>query len=291
MQAYLNGRWSPLEALTLSPLDRGFLFGDGIYEVLLAHNDRPLLVAEHFARLSRSLAGVGIPNPFTSDTFRALCQRLAQQHTTPLSQLYIQITRGAGPTRSHSWDAPLIPTVFGLCQAYTPLDEAAWQAGRHAITLPDPRWAWSQYKSISLIANILALQEAQAQNAHEALLVRDGYLVEGSANNVFVVDVQGRLCTPPECDAMLSGITRATVLHLMRERGWECEERPVALATLHTAQECLLTSSLRGVCPVTFIDQRPVGAGVAGPWAHRLREAYQAFCQIAVCADEETENA
>lgn len=275
--AYLNGDWAPLEALTLSPLDRGFLFGDGVYEALLASQDCPLFVSAHHQRLCHSLEGLGIPNPFTLQTFTAMCHRLAQQHTTDWSQLYVQVTRGVASQRSHVISPDATPTTLAFCQPYTPLDATSWQKGRQVITLPDPRWAGSCYKTTSLAASAWALRAAQAQGAQEALLLRDGCLVEATANNVFVVDAQGQLCTPPERPEMLSGITRANLLQLMRENGWPCTERAIGADELAKAQECFLTNSLRGICPVTQIDQQPVGTGLPGPWATRLREAYQAL--------------
>lgn len=274
--AWLNGVFTTLGEARISPLDRGFLFGDSVYEVIPVHGRRPFRLYQHLDRLGRSLAEVRIADPLGRGQWTELVEGLVARAPWADVSIYLQVTRGVA-LRDHAFpDVP--PTVFGMAgPLYAPPREHL-ERGFSAVTVEDIRWRRCDIKVTSLIANVLGRQAAQEQGADEALFVRDGFVVEGAATNVFVVH-GGVVFTPPHGPHLLPGVTRDLVVELLRRADVPCEERPVPVEILQSAGEVWITSSTKDVVPVTRLDGRPVGSGSPGPlWrrAHALLLAERA---------------
>ena len=269
--AYLDGVFLPLEEARISPLDRGFLFGDGVYEVVPCYGGRPFLLERHLARLDRSLRAVGLPDPLGPAGWRHLAGELAARNGGGDLALYLQVTRGVAP-RDHRFPAAPRPTVFAYAN---PLRPPPAEGGARAVLLEDLRWGRCDIKAISLLANVLARQAAHRRSADEAILVREGEVTEGAASNVFAV-VEGVLLTPPRSPRLLPGVTRDLVLELAAEAGLPCREAPLPVGLVQRAEELWLTSSTREVVPVLALDGRPVGGGRPGPLWRRVHRLYQA---------------
>lgn len=274
-EIYLNGTFVPPERAQVSVLDRGFLFGDGVYEVIPVYGGRLFRLEEHLARLARSLAAIRLPDPLDAPGWRDMLAELVARNGGGELSLYLQVTRGAAP-RDHAFPAQPAATVVAMTSPL-PAAEAAPAA---AVVVPDLRWQRCDIKAVTLLANVLARQQAREAGAQEAILVRDGALTEGAASNVFVVR-GAEVATPPRGPHLLAGITRALVLELLAGTAAPVVERPVPAEELHVADEIWLTSSSREIVPVTRLDGRPVGAGEPGPrWRdawQRYQEAKQAF--------------
>ncbi|MFP4154072.1 MAG: D-amino acid aminotransferase [Halothiobacillaceae bacterium] len=273
----LDGVLMPAGEARVSVLDRGFLFGDGVYEVIPFYAGRPLGLAGHLDRLDRSLREIALPNPHSRPEWLQLLAEVVAHNGGGDLAVYLQVTRGAPRRRDHAFPEPgTRPTVLVTAGPLRALPGKIRQEGAAAITLPDQRWARCDIKSINLLANVLARQQAVEAGAMEAILLRDGRAVEGAASNLFVVRGQG-LVTPPRSPHILAGITRALVLDLARASGLEAVEAPLAESDLRAAQEIWLTSSTREIMPVCRLDNAPVGAGVPGPVWSRLDQAYQEY--------------
>ena len=280
--ALFNGEFLPLEEVRISPLDRGFLFGDSVYEVIPSYAGRFFLLDAHLDRLARSLAAIRLPNPFGREQWERHLGDLLRHNgaeptdgsTPPDLGLYLQVTRGVAP-RDHAFPDVSEPTVLGMVSPIRPLGPAVREAGVSAVTRTDERWSRCDIKATTLLANVLARQEAVESDAVEALLLRNGRLTEGAASNAFVVR-DGTLVTPPLDSGMLAGVTRDFVLGLARGEGVPVEERGVTAAELRAADEVWLSSSTRELLPVTRIDGELVGTGRPGPLWARLHAAYQA---------------
>ncbi|WP_297462067.1 D-amino acid aminotransferase [Ferrovum sp.] len=274
-QVYLNGVFLPLEEARIPVLDRGFLFGDGVYEVIPVYGRKPLALGAHLDRLEHSLAGIRLDNPLERTAWVSLLERLIQEATTPDQSLYLQVTRGVAP-RDHGFPSGVSPTVFAMSKPLTPVPSAWVQAGVAAVTRRDDRWLHCDLKTTALLANVLLRQQALDEGAVECLLLRAGFLTEGAASNVVLV-VDGVLCSPPRNSLLLAGITLDLVLHLAAQLGMAHAERPVTEEELRSAEEIWITSSTREMVPVTRLDGKFVGAGQPGPIGLRLLSAYQAL--------------
>ncbi|WP_123400060.1 D-amino acid aminotransferase [Inmirania thermothiophila] len=274
-RCWLDGRWLPLAQARVSVLDRGFLFGDGVYEVIPVYGGRPLRLEQHLDRLEASLGHIRLANPLPRARWRELLAEAVHEGGGGDLALYLQVTRGPAPRRDHAFPAEPRPTVLVLP---SPLADAGALRARGAVvvTLPDIRWRWCHVKAITLLANVLARQQAAELGADEALLVRDGLVSEGSASNVFVV-ADGVVRTPPKGEHMLPGITRDLVLELLREAGLPCREEPLPAARLAGAEEIWISSSTRELLPVVRLDGRPVGDGRPGPLFARAWALYDAY--------------
>ena len=260
---YLNGGLLPLAEARISPLDRGFLFADGVYEVIPVHRGRPFRLREHLERLDGSLAAIRLPNPHDAAGWAAIIAQVATAAGGREMLVYLQVTRGADPGRNHLLPKPATPTVFAFASEYPLPAPATLELGLRAVTLEDIRWARCDIKSVALLGNVLLRDEAAARGADEALLVRDGLLTEGSSSTVFLC-VGGTLVTPPNDHRILPGTTRDAVLELAR--GWlPSEACDVEARVLRNADEVWIASAGRGVLPVTTIDGHPVGEGRPGP--------------------------
>jgi D-alanine transaminase len=270
---YLNGDYLPLAEVRISPFDRGFLFGDGVYEVVAVHRGRPFLLRAHLDRLARSLAAIRLHNPHTHGQWAAIVGGLATRAAAPEQLVYVQVTRGAEAGRNHPFPHGVAPTVFGFTAPYPAPSAELLANGVVAVTREDIRWARCDIKSIALLANVLLRQEAGDAGGSEAILLREGSLTEGSSSTVFVV-LGDRLITPPNDPRILPGTTREVVLDLAGELAQEI--RPVPAGELHEADEIWISSAGRGVLPVTRLDGRPVGGGQPGPHWRRTHAALQA---------------
>lgn len=267
---YLNGEFLPLSQAKVSVLDRGFLFGDGIYEVIPVYGGKPFRLAEHLERLNNSLHGIRMTSPLYPAEWESLFNRLIEgEHD---QSIYLQITRGAPPKRDHAFPKePVPPTVFAMCTPIAPIPAE----GVRAITVPDIRWQWCHIKAITLLANVLQRQQAVDEGCAEAILIRDGYAIEGAASNLFAV-VDGVLLTPPKGQDILPGITRDLVVEIAHANGIALQERKIALNELKRASEVWVTSSTREVLPIIELDGRHVGDGEPGPLWTRMQALYQA---------------
>ncbi len=273
-QVYLNGEFLPTADAKVSVLDRGFLFGDGVYEVIPVFHGRALAAHEHLQRLNRSLQAIHLDSLHSDEEWLQLFSRLLElnSHSGSCQAIYLQITRGAGPVRKHHFPENTPPTVLLMAMPFQPrlgtgADETP--AGR-AISAPDKRWQRCDIKSTSLLGNLMHHQGAVEADVDEALLIDDqGLVTEGSSSNVFVV-IDSVIITPPVSDKILAGITRHLVLALAREDGrYSCEERELRADELKQADEIWITSSSREILPIIELDKQTVGTGVPGPvWQH-----------------------
>jgi D-alanine transaminase len=275
MQVYLDGRFIDYADARISVDDRGFLFADGIYEVIRVYDGRPFLADPHMRRLRAGLAALRIDatavDGITDAADRLLDEnRLRQGDAT----LYIQITRGAAP-RKHSFPpAGVRPTVFIIAKPFPQHPTACFDEGVATITVPDTRWSRCDIKSVALLPNVLANQQAKEAGAFEALFVKDGVVIEGSHSNLLGV-LDGVVVTYPECNYILGGITRTLVLDLARDLGIPVREGPIFVEQLDTAEELFLSGTTTEVMPITVVDGRPIGDGVPGPITRRLLQAYR----------------
>ena len=260
--AYLNGAFQPLEDYRIHPLDRGFLYGDGVYEVMPVYDTRVFCFDRHMQRLARSLAQAGIRNPHTNEQWRRLADELIARSAMRNFALYLQVTRGSGATRDHIPPAGIEPTVFMM--PMEPPAQARLQTGAAAITLEDLRWERCDIKSTNLLANIMLCRQAKEAGADEAILTHGGVVTEGAKSNVFVVK-DNAIATPQTGRRVLAGITRAVVIKIAEREKIDCRERAIGKDELFTADEIWLTSSTRRIVPVTRIDRLPVGEGRPGP--------------------------
>lgn len=273
---YLNGRYAPLAELQVSVLDRGFLFGDGVYELIPVYDRRPFRLTEHLERLSRSLRAVGLPNPHTAEAWAAVVMEIVARHDFGDQSVYLQVSRGPAWPRNHAFPHEVTPTVFVYAEPLLPPAQALIERGISAVSSADIRWGRCNIKACSLIANVLLKQIAAEAGAAEVILFRDGFLIEGGASNVFVVR-GGVLLTPPQSHQMLTGITYDVVLELARRHGFALEVREIEEREARSADEMWITSSSKEVLAVTELDGRSIGNSVPGPIYRRMYDFYQAF--------------
>jgi D-alanine transaminase len=271
--AHFNGRLLPLESITISPLDRGFIFGDGVYEVIPVYEGAMLRGREHFERLQRSMDEIRLKNPHTVDEWLAITAELLAHHPGNQS-VYIQVTRGVPPKRDHVIPKDLQPTVFMMVQPLVSPSKEAIENGVACITHEDFRWSKCHIKSTSLLGNVLARQVSADVGATETILLRDGMLTEASSSNVFVVK-DGVVAAPPQDNLILLGITYDLLTRLAAEGAVRLEIRPITAAELRAADEVWLSSSTKEVLAVTTIDGQPVGSGKPGPAFRRMHALYQ----------------
>ncbi len=278
---YLNGEYTRACDAKVSVLDRGFLFGDGIYEVVPVYGRRLFRFDEHMARLQRSLGKVRIGNPHDRDGWLQRCRQLVRtlaEHSGAQDQLvYIQVTRGAAP-RDHVMPPDIQPTVFMMANPMKPPNAEQRHHGVACVTARDFRWERGDIKSISLLGNVLARQISADHGATETIMFRDGYLTEAAASNVWVVH-EGALLGPPKSEQVLEGIRVDLLRELCEEEGIAYNLRPIPEADVRSADELLLSSATKEVLAVTQLDGEAVGHGAlrgkVGPVYARLFEAYQ----------------
>ncbi|MFJ5446799.1 D-amino acid aminotransferase [Methylobacillus methanolivorans] len=274
---YLNGSFLPLEQATIPVLDRGFIFGDGVYEVIPVYSAQPFRLDEHLGRLALSLEAIRIHNPLDMEAWRNVVIKLinANRHLDDQS-LYIQVTRGVAPRDQAFPNPEVAPTVLLMSMPLVTPSPALIESGVSAITALDIRWQRCNIKAISLLANVLLRQEAVDHDVAETLMLRDGYLTEGSSSNIFVVK-DGVLLAPPKNQHMLPGITYDVVLELAQAHDLPHRIAPVSEAQLRSADEIWLTSSTKEVLAVVMLDGVAVNDGKPGPIFKRMYALYQAF--------------
>ncbi len=272
---YLNGEFLPADQAMISPLDRGFVFGDGVYEVIPVYGRQLFRLGEHLRRLDASLSGVRIDSPHEEREWTHILGDLVARHEAPDQSIYLQITRGVA-RRDHAFPRATRPTVFAMSSPLSPVSDEVRRNGVAAITLADTRWEYCHLKTISLLPNILLRQEALDRGAAEAILIRNGEITEGAASNLFIVrdDV---VMTPPKGPRLLPGITRDLVMELAAAHGIAQRETAITPAELARADEIWLTSSTREILPVTRLDDAAIGGGRPGPMWTRMIALYQEY--------------
>lgn len=273
--AYFNGELLPLDQIHISPLDRGFIFGDGAYEVVPVYAGKLLRGREHFERLARSLTELRITNPHTVDGWIGEVGRLLAHHPGNQS-VYIHVTRGVPPKRDHVMPAGLQPTVFMMANPLSTPSKEAVEKGVACVTARDFRWEKCHIKSVSLLGNVLARQISADAGATETILFRDGHLTEAAASNVFIVKA-GVVLAAPQDNHILLGITYDLLQQLARDGHLRFEVRPISEAEVRSADEIWLTSSSKEVLAVTTLDGERVGAGVPGPLFQRMHALFQDY--------------
>lgn len=272
--AYVNGRVGPLAAARVSVLDRGFLFADGVYEVLRTYDGVPFQLEAHLRRLRQSLRGLRLPLPLPLPRLQALILDLLRRSGYADARVYLQVTRGAAPRRQHAFPRGIRPTLVVFVERV--VEDGPRRRGLAVVTMPDPRWRYCHLKTLALLPNVLARQAAVRAGADEAVLLGPGGVVrEGSTSNVFMV--RGRvLRTHPLGAEILPGVSRQVTLAVARAEGLDVREEPFRLAALLRADEVLLSSTALEVAPVVRVDGKRIGGGKPGPVAAALQTRFRA---------------
>jgi D-alanine transaminase len=272
---YLNGKFMPIEEARIPVLDRGFIFGDGVYEVIPVYSRKPFRLAEHLQRLQHSLDGIRLSNPHSNSEWSSLLRQLIDLNESEDQSLYLHVTRGVAK-RDHAFPKGVPPTVFIMSNPLLTPPEELLTTGVAAVTAADNRWLRCDIKAISLLPNVLLRQGAIDSGAMETVLIRDGFMTEGAASNIFVVKNK-TLLTPPKNNLMLPGITYDVVLELAAGNQIPHEVRSVSEYEVRTAEEILLTSSTKEILPITLLDGKPVGHGRPGVVFDVLYSLYQKY--------------
>jgi len=265
---YLNGTFMPLEKACVPVTDRGFLFGDGVYEVIPAYGGRLFRLPHHLQRLQNSLDAIRLENPLRNTEWEQVLNTLLAHNAGAAGPdnnqaVYLQVTRGSAAKRDHCFPADIHPTVYAASNPIPAPDPQVIKQGLAAVTLEDIRWQRCDIKAITLLANVLLRQQAVDQQAEEAILIHAGLAIEGSASNLFLAS-NGVIVTPPKSQCLLPGITRDLVLELAGKHGLACKETDIPVQQLAEADEIWITSSTREIVPITRLDNRPVGDGTPG---------------------------
>ena len=279
---YLNGVYMPVEEATISVMDRGFLFGDGVYEVIPVFGNKLLRLDEHLNRLKNSLNRISLPNPYSNEEWAGVFSGLLKKNDGEDRAVYLQISRGAYAKRDLSINTNLSnehpPTIFAMVLQVIPPDIEIVSAGISVITVDDFRWNACDIKSTSLIASVMLKQQASDANVDDAILIRNGVVTEGTASNIFLVK-DGVILTPPTGSQLLSGITRDLVIEIAENNTIIVEQREIKEAELYSADEIWMTSSTREIAPVISLNGEAVGSGSAGPMWKRVMDLYQRYKQ------------
>jgi len=273
-EAYLNGKYLPAAEASISIFDRGFIFGDGVYEVIPVYGGRLFRLQQHLDRLRYSLGEICLLAPLSDKEITLMFERLLNDRSDDAS-IYLQITRGSAP-RNHVFPDEITPTVLAYVQDLDYPDQACREAGISAVSFPDQRWLRCDIKSVSLLANVLARQFAHEHYAAEAVLFRDGKLTEGAASTMFVVHT-GQLLTPASGQSILPGITRELVLELASNQGLQCLQTDISEKQVKEADELWLSSSTKEILPIVKLDGNPVGDGKPGPQYQQIIKLYDEF--------------
>jgi D-alanine transaminase len=282
---FLNGSFLPIDEARVPFMDRGFLFGDGVYEGVAVVNGQLVDNEAHLDRLERSLREVRIPNPYTRAEWTRLQEELARRNGMAEGFIYFQVTRGVAE-RDFMFPEKVTPTVAMFTQSRAILSAPAAETGIAVITVPDLRWQRRDIKSINLLAQVLAKQAAKEAGAQEAWMVEDGFVTEGGSSSAFIVTPHGSIVVRPLSHAILPGITRRSLLRLSQEGGIALEERRFTVEEAYGAAEAFLTSASNFVLPVVSIDGRPIEDGRPGPITRRLRELYLQMARVPALAAE-----
>lgn len=282
---YLNGQFLPQDQAFVSVLDRGFVFGDGVYEVIPVYGGRLFRFDQHMQRLDNSLAAIRLHNPLTRTEWRQLLNTLISKNGDGEQSLYLQLTRGVAP-RDHRFPANTPATLFASSTPLTAADPLLVNRGAAAITLEDTRWKHCNIKTISLLPNVLLQQQALDAGAQEAILIRDGVVTEGSASNIFIV-TNGVIKTPPNGPFLLPGTTCDLLLELASAHQIPCQEGNFDRSVLLGADEVWLASATRELLPLTTIDGQSIGSGQPGPVWRQMNQHYQAYKRALIAGEVE----
>ncbi len=274
---YLNGDFLAADQAKVSVFDRGFLLGDGVYEVIPVYAGKCFQLARHLTRLQVSLDGVRMQNPHSETEWQTLIEQLIERNGGGDQSLYLQVTRGVAP-RDHVFPESVTPTAFAMSTPLMPADEKYKTQGAAAITLDDIRWPTCNIKAIPLLPNILLKQQAQEAGALEALLIRGGYLTEGAASNAYIV-FDGTIYTAPKDEKVLPGITREVIIEIAQKNNMPLIEQAVTEQQLKLADEIWISSSTKEVVPITTLNNTAVGAGIPGPVWQKMDALYQQYKQ------------
>ena len=275
--AYVDGAFLPLAEARVSPMDRGFLFGDGAYEVIPVYSRRAFRLDEHVARLGNTLAAMRLANPHGADEWKAIILEIVARNPWDDQSVYLQVTRGADTKRNHAFPGPEVkPTVFLMSEPLVTPSAEQLATGIAAVSAADIRWLRCDLKTVSMLANCLLRQHAIDHGCMETVLFRDSFLTEGAASSIFVCK-DGVLLVPPKSHLMLPGVTYDVVLELARSHGTKHEVREVLEAEVRSADELWMTSSTKEVLPITSLDGRAVGDGKPGPMGRQMYAWYQDF--------------
>lgn len=273
---FLNGKYGPLADARISPLDRGFLFGDGAYEVIPVYSRRPFRLGQHLQRLANTLEAIRLPNPHTPSEWAAVVDEIIARNPWDDQSVYLQVSRGCGERRNHAFPVPTHPTVFLMSDELVTAPAVQLENGVSAVSAADFRWLRCDLKSTALLANCLLRQLAVDSGCAETVLFRDGFLTEGSASNIVIVK-DGVMLAPPKSHLMLPGVTYDVVLELAARHGLPHEVREILEDEVRGAEEIWMTSSTKEVLAITTLDDRPVGAGRPGPIGRQMYAWYQQF--------------
>ncbi|MCW9047781.1 MAG: D-amino acid aminotransferase [Gammaproteobacteria bacterium] len=277
---YLNGEYLPLDQAKISVLDRGFLFADGVYEVIPAYGGRLLRMHEHMQRLQNSLDAIRLENPLTNTQWLEITEKLLLDNPNSGpgddQYVYLQVTRGVAAKRNHGFPDEVNQTVFMMVNEMAPVNKEELRQGVSAITLDDIRWKACHVKSISLLGNILLRQQAHDNDAAEAILINEGLVTEGAASNVFAV-IDDVLVTAPMGNRLLPGITRDLIIELAAANNINYEERDFTEQELLAASEIWFSSSTKEILPVVELNGKPVANGQSGPIWEKMIDIYQAY--------------
>ncbi len=274
--AFLNGQFLPLDEARVSPMDRAYLFGDAVYEVIPAYNGKIFSIQEHLARLNRSLSAIKLVSPYAEHELHSILQQLIDRNGGGDQSIYLQISRGPAPVREHTFPEKIQPTTFAYSMPITWQKIEDLAKGISAITYPDNRWENCFIKSTNLLGNILARQTAIEAGAQEAILIRDGNAIEGSSSNLFFV-YNNQLLTPPADVHILGGVTRDFIIKLAKHNQIDVVEKNVPQELIWQANEIWISSSGREIVPVLKVNDKIIGDGVAGPLWQKMITLYREF--------------
>jgi len=275
--AYLNGEYLPTAAARISPLDRGFIFGDGVYEVFQVSKGRIQYLEPHIKRLNQSLKNILMEPPYSLEQWRHILNTLVEKNGSGDFSLYLQVTRGVDLIRKQAIPNQVLPTVFVTCFPHIPLSKEDLRKGYQAISVADIRWQYCHIKATSRLAYILMFQEAKHKGVDEGIIIRDGYALEGTSSNFFIVK-NGLLMTPPKSHAILAGIIRDVIIDLAKKNEIPCQEKNILETDLALADELWISSSSRGIYPILELNGQEVGSGKPGPVWERMWDLYDEEC-------------
>ncbi|MBT4837673.1 MAG: D-amino acid aminotransferase [Methylococcales bacterium] len=273
---YLNGQFITRDKAVISVMDRGFLFGDGVYEVIPAYSQRLFRLKEHIERLNHSLKAVRIKNPYTDQQWQEIIDKLIQNNEGSNQSIYLQITRGSDTIREHLCSETIEPTVFIMSNSIKQPSFADMEKGISVTTVTDIRWHRCDIKAITLLPNILMKMQAHDDGANEAILIRNGLATEGAASNLFIVQ-NDTLITPPKSSMLLPGITRDLIIELAKQHHITSIEENIKEDQLFQADEIWLSSSTKEIRPIISINKTPVGQGKTGELWYKMIKHYQEY--------------
>lgn len=275
--AFLNGRFMPLSRAKVHVEDRGYQFGDGIYELIRSYHGEVFFLGEHLLRLEESASAIELDLHYTRPEWKKMIMRAHQKSRFPDARIYVQVTRGVAP-RNHEIPRKIRPTTVVTVRRFVPLRTRLRKRGVSIMTTEDFRWGRCDLKSINLLPNILAKQKARARGDFEAVFLRNGWVTEGSTSNIFAV-LKGTLVTPPAGPYLLSGITREQVIRLAKQNGLDVKERDISIDEIYQGDELFLTATSIEILPVIKVNGHPIGAGRPGAQTQRLYERFKSLIE------------